>query len=417
MEYFILGTPLKCNTYPGLNASQSQVLLRAAVRFIAVPVGPDDLKAVLKICLRLTRTLTQAILFAELGGIKLLMALKQSSFFPGFSSLTSLLVSNMMDVSTQTNTLTEGTKDLIKDLLGFLVQLDPDEPDISEHTYCVASNTSCGNVSSQSSNYKGVLPSLGQITLNEYLDFLVQLHTAERIVTKTENIEPTTSIESRYASEKELTLFKIEVCGLLARMVKSYPGCARLITEHVYPAGISELVKEDCSALAFILDKLLMSTKDKKPATLVKMLVSALANCNHAPKIQTTLLTEVKNDLMRALSMPVYHEVPQGAGPDKYHTHHGQELTGRGWVPMSVVVESHRRTQMEQLRKKFGEYGERFRVGEYKEFNMYFENGDPTLFWMHADTKSLHDLQRYIQVSNSCHLGYSHMNNCLCRVL
>jgi hypothetical protein len=27
----------------------------------------------------------------------------------------------------------------------------------------------------------------------------------------------------------------------------------RLITEHVYTAGMSELVKEDCSALAFIL--------------------------------------------------------------------------------------------------------------------------------------------------------------------
>ncbi len=28
---------------------------------------------------------------------------------------------------------------------------------------------------------------------------------------------------------------------------------SRLITEHVYTAGMSELVKEDCSALAFIL--------------------------------------------------------------------------------------------------------------------------------------------------------------------
>jgi hypothetical protein len=27
----------------------------------------------------------------------------------------------------------------------------------------------------------------------------------------------------------------------------------RLITEHVYTAGMSELVKEDCAALAFIL--------------------------------------------------------------------------------------------------------------------------------------------------------------------
>ena len=69
----------------------------------------------------------------------------------------------------------------------------------------------------------------------------------------------------------------------------------------------------------------------------------------------------------------------------------------------SAVVEAHRKTQMEQLRKKFGEYGEPYRVGEYKEFNMYFENGDPCMFWVHADTKFLHDLRRYIQVSNGCH--------------
>ena len=146
MEYLIVGTPSQCNIYPGLSASQSAVLLRAAVCFIAIPVRPDDLKAVLRICLHLTRTSTLAALFAELGGIKLLLALKQSSFFPGFSSLTGLLVSNVMGVSTPAPTQ---IKDIINDLLGFLVQLDPDEPD---HPSCVESNLSCGTVSSQSSN-------------------------------------------------------------------------------------------------------------------------------------------------------------------------------------------------------------------------------------------------------------------------
>merc|ERR1719234_284094 len=72
----------------------------------------------------------------------------------------------------------------------------------------------------------------------------------------------------------------------------------------MYAAGISELVREDCSALAFILDELLTSTSDKECANLVKMLVAALASCNHAPDAQTSLVTEVKNALTRSLSMP-----------------------------------------------------------------------------------------------------------------
>merc|ERR1711892_1174215 len=106
------------------------------------------------------------------------------------------------------------------------------------------------------------------------------------------------------ARKKRHLLPKSAVCRLLAEMVKSYAGCARLITEHVYQADISELVKDDCTALAFILDELLTSTKDKESATLVKMLVAALASCNHAPEAQTSLVTEVKNALTRALSLP-----------------------------------------------------------------------------------------------------------------
>ena len=65
----------------------------------------------------------------------------------------------------------------------------------------------------------------------------------------------------------------------------------------------------------------------------------------------------------------------------------------------SALVEAFRKTQMEYIRKKFAEYGEPYRVGEYKNFNMYYDSGDPSMFWLHADTKSLNDLQRYIQKS------------------
>ena len=64
----------------------------------------------------------------------------------------------------------------------------------------------------------------------------------------------------------------------------------------------------------------------------------------------------------------------------------------------SAMVETHRRQQMELLKKKFGEYGEPFMIGEYKEFKMIFDSGCPAKFWLYANTDALLDLQLYIQV-------------------
>ncbi len=44
---------------------------------IAVPVEPDALNAIMRLCLRLTRNWELAAMFADLGGIRLLLALTQ----------------------------------------------------------------------------------------------------------------------------------------------------------------------------------------------------------------------------------------------------------------------------------------------------------------------------------------------------
>jgi hypothetical protein len=53
---------------------------------------------------------------------------------------------------------------------------------------------------------------------------------------------------------------------------------------------------QDCSALAFLLDKLLPTsdkTTDIERSTMARMLIAALASCNHSPEAQTVLVTEV----------------------------------------------------------------------------------------------------------------------------
>ena len=106
------------------------------------------------------------------------------------------------------------------------------------------------------------------------------------------------------SSKKKPLLSKSAVCRLLAELVKSYGGCAKLITDHVYDAGISELIKEDTSALAFLLDELLIVKIDKEIANLIKTLIAAIASCNQHSDAQATLVSEVKSALGRALAWP-----------------------------------------------------------------------------------------------------------------
>lgn len=100
---------------------------------------------------------------------------------------------------------------------------------------------------------------------------------------------------------------KSAICRLLAELVRSYAGCARLVAEHIFPAKTSELVSEETSALAFLLDNLLPSCQtagDKDSPALVRTLVASLASCNHAPEAQSCLVAEVKGALNRALTIP-----------------------------------------------------------------------------------------------------------------
>lgn len=105
---------------------------------------------------------------------------------------------------------------------------------------------------------------------------------------------------------------KSSICRLLAELVRSYAGCARLVAEHVFPVktvstGAPTEVSEETSALAFLLDYLLPTCQtagDKDCPALVRTLVASLASCNHAPEAQSSLVAEVKGALNRALAMP-----------------------------------------------------------------------------------------------------------------
>ncbi|XP_041093093.1 E3 ubiquitin-protein ligase HUWE1-like [Polyodon spathula] len=96
------------------------------------------------------------------------------------------------------------------------------------------------------------------------------------------------------------------ILRLLAELVRSYMGIASLITGYSYTAGQSELIKEDCSVLAFVLDHLLphtQSAEDKDTPALARLFLASLAAAGTGTDAQVALVNEVKAALSRALAM------------------------------------------------------------------------------------------------------------------
>ncbi|KAK7867832.1 hypothetical protein R5R35_008271 [Gryllus longicercus] len=125
---------------------------------------------------------------------------------------------------------------------------------------------------------------------------------------KDEEGEHSVQAPQRNDGEKSGPLMpKSSILKILADAVRSYSACAKLIIDHTYTAGMSELVIEDCTALAFILDKLIPVNEnqyDRECQSTARMLISAIASCNHTPEAQTTLVCELKAALLRSLAMP-----------------------------------------------------------------------------------------------------------------
>ncbi len=200
--------------------------------------------------------------------------------------------------------LPEVANSVIRDLLNFLVQTYPDlVTDLSEvgekkETVELASQVMTPSVASST---PGANRTQG-MTRNA---LLVQLQ--DGVATASDKTsKPLVGTPEEAALKKRPLMTKSAVCRLLAELVKSYGSCAKLITDHVYESGLSELIKEDTTALAFMLDELLIggASSDKESSQLVKTLIAALSSCNHYPEAQTTLVSEVKAALARALALP-----------------------------------------------------------------------------------------------------------------
>lgn len=75
-------------------------IIRSCVQLLSIPVDRDALHAAMRVCLRLTRDFKLASIFAELGGVRMLLDLTQNSAFNGFLQLCTLIIRHVMEEPT-----------------------------------------------------------------------------------------------------------------------------------------------------------------------------------------------------------------------------------------------------------------------------------------------------------------------------
>lgn len=100
---------------------------------------------------------------------------------------------------------------------------------------------------------------------------------------------------------------KSDILRILSDAVRSYIIVGKYITYFIYRPEHSELITEEMTAMTFLLDKLLPSSEnasDPDRHTVTRMLISSIAACHQMPETQLVLIWDVRNSLLRAVTMP-----------------------------------------------------------------------------------------------------------------
>lgn len=321
----IIGEPLDNN--------QSKLLIDLMVSLTKLPIDPDSLHAVMRLCLRLTRDYSKACYFAEIGGVSALLNLPNKSKYVGIVSLTTLIVRHAIEDENMLNVAMEKIirqqanspiannrevhnifryfnpaacrdlelfKKLSKSILRFNVynrRVEGEDDRSAQYLRTV------NNKPSDLENSIEVAKFARDI-VNELLNLLPLKYVIEN--------QSTDSAENSEDNDK--SIFSVQsILSLLAELTRSYNVLAKVICEHYYTRGHVDLIVEDCSAISFILDNMLFSPKkssDKESpcVSLSIMLLTSVGSVSFSTEVHQTLIVEIKNSLNRAVLLPESYE-------------------------------------------------------------------------------------------------------------
>ncbi|XP_025833004.1 E3 ubiquitin-protein ligase HUWE1-like [Agrilus planipennis] len=374
----------RCRPVPNLLRKQNIELVKICVKLMHLQIDKDLLHAIMRVCLRLTRSFEIANIFVQEGGVRCLLNMRQTAAFSGYGPLATILIRHTLEdsqtlahaiekvirgrtlpsipppyrelmymvrqiggaVTRSPETFFQVAKNILRvdcsifrrndeidsrlpmraepskhshppnmeefsirviyDLLNVLVQpLELDAPDISE-----ASASKKVNSKQRETMYQRASSLLSGNGSSEMLNIDSQDDSSSTPIMRVKLTRngSETNIDKKLEQEmaRKPLLAKHTILKILADAVVSYGAVAKLVTDYVFKAGCSEFITEDCTALAFMFDKLLPITEnssDRDCSMMCRMLIAAIASCNHSPEAQITLVGEVKSALIRALMM------------------------------------------------------------------------------------------------------------------
>lgn len=317
----------------------------------------DTLHAIMRVVVRLTKNYNMAEVFARFGGIDVLLNMKQSSGYIGFTTLATLLIRHVIE---EPKTLSLAIQSVIanrtlstippghRELLFLIRQLNSAvyrDPELFKEAALKVLRVDFDSMKrSQITDEKRfIMKSIPQPTTVKYnmehstaMSAVCKLLKAlvepdEQVGPKTLWIQPEKTAskegqrkekfteqpqpeeqlkENQMGSGDKPLLTKSAILKILAESVKSYQTVALYITEHKYRAGISGMIVEESSALSFILDKMFHindTNMDRECPAMAQSLISAIASSD-VTQAQETVVQEVKFALQRALNEPETNE-------------------------------------------------------------------------------------------------------------
>ncbi|XP_022080949.1 E3 ubiquitin-protein ligase HUWE1-like [Acanthaster planci] len=347
----------------GLDMDHIITIIRSCVGLISLPVEPDTLHAVMRVCLRFTRNHQVALLFAELGGPRMLLSLKTSSSFNGFSYLATILIRHVFEERAVLRHAMDklmtsignrgigcpvcgvlqgsiGSRELhyVLRKLGPLACRDEGVFDETARSILRIALPVPKRGDEDESRYTGpnALQLLKALPMKPYThpamtDLMKQVlcDLLNALTAPSEPSPPPTAAateassqggtnDKKASSAAAATVNPPAEIGLGLReigdeLLQFYSGGRNLqgnrITTQRLDSGTdaANADEEHGAVLAYILDHLLpqcQTAGDKDCPALAQVLLASIASSNHSPEAQSILVTETKAALARALALP-----------------------------------------------------------------------------------------------------------------
>lgn len=314
-----------------IDPKQCKTLIESMINLAQLPIDPNALNSILRLCLRLTRNYENAIFFIEKNGINTLLKIPAASVFPGFVPLAKMIIRHTLEdkqimraamdkaIRQEFSPASSGREmhylfrlftpaacrdiDAFKESAMNILRINVLSMAGQRRLVNEDRLTSLRVVQNRGSEQHYEIPKITRDIVCELLNILPVKYNEEFKNPQQKNKKP----DDKENDKKNDLFHAHNILSLLTELTQSYNFVARIICEHIYSIGVVDPHLEECSAISFILDNLLPFYKSHGDKDLSKYSLQLFTNIATVPflmEVHHTLISEIKNALSRAVLLP-----------------------------------------------------------------------------------------------------------------